>query len=111
MGQTEQRKALQVLEGMVTMWEQTSYTPDLWENFCVMSALAHIECGNEPAARRRMAFAQLPPELRPPFEFNRTPAVYGLLELRHLRLSLDDVKALPSRKVRRWTHRSPSERP
>lgn len=79
---------LSELEAAVAEMERTGQGPGRWESFCVMCALAHLDRGNEEAARRQVNFLGLPPEVRPPERFNAIPSAYALLSVRHLRLAI-----------------------
>lgn len=111
MGRMEDLGLLQVLERQVALWEETGHRPDRWEAFCVMAGLAHIERHNESAARRSIVFAQLQPELRPPSYFDAIPESFGLLELWHIRLALNDLAGIAPKKARRKLQRRASEAP
>lgn len=105
MGEIEGLSLLRMLEGLIALWEQGGHAPDRWETFCVMAGIAHVESKNERAARRSVAFAQLPPELRPPSYFNKIPTTFELLQLWHIRLAVDDAVNVWHRRVARKSGR------
>ncbi len=96
------QRPVDALEAVVSLLEKSGRRPDRWEAYYVLSAVRQIERDNDSAARRQSALAQLPPELRPPSQFNRIPRVFGLLTSLHLRLALDGLTmpTLPRRQRR-----------
>jgi hypothetical protein len=87
----DSRRLIKRIDAFIAAFERSGEAPDCWQYLCTIDALDCLSRGNATVAARDMAFAETPPELRPPIEVAKMPKVIAGVTAAELRLRFDDA--------------------
>lgn len=89
----EREGLIDAIESFLDGFEQAGRQPDLWESIYLLRAVENLIENFLTVARKDLAYAETPHELRPPAEFKKLPKNYAAMTVAELRECVTQAKA------------------